>query len=490
LCLYIFELSSIQEDLLNKGTLTKNNKYPMKFPRQLRVLSFLASVFLLLQGCATMPASIRERSNSLSIHLAHHGATENDNTYQYTSVKEPETPTPDTIEARKNDEKYLYIEKTAFDVKSSDIRYYHYRSEQSFRKKTSESTLDDEDKANTQDDNQQLKIDNTIFTDELNKTLRKTNFIDTLHTIFPNTGNCMFINATVKKISIHRIYSSAYGSLPSEIGICAEMEILWELLDFYKQKLYTITTSKKSGIIWDKPSKYSEAIDKAIEDNLEYSFISVRKEFRDRGLLTITGPKADTSAAVVIDRPTPLADQRMNDFMKSVVTLKVDDGHGSGVVITRDGMIVTNYHVVAGTKKIEVIFKDGSKADADVVKTNADADLALIKVKKDSLVPLVLSEAKEPEIGIDVWAIGTPKSLELGQSVSKGIISGVRNANGMTYIQIDVKVSPGNSGGALINKEGKVLGIVSSKLIGFGTEGVGFAILSDNIFSALKLKYK
>ena len=180
----------------------------------------------------------------------------------------------------------------------------------------------------------------------------------------------------------------------------------------------------------------------------------------------------------------------MNEFLKSTVSIKVDEGHGSGIIASEDGLIVTNYHVIAGTKNIEVIFNDGSKAKAEIVRKNANADLALLKVHRDSLRPLEISESNDPEIGIDVWAIGTPKSLELGQSVSKGIISGIRMANDMTYIQTDAKVSPGNSGGALITREGVVLGIVSSKLIALGTEGIGFAILGSDIFSRLKLKYK
>ena len=117
-------------------------------------------------------------------------------------------------------------------------------------------------------------------------------------------------------------------------------------------------------------------------------------------------------------------------------------------------------------------------------------ELALIKVKLEGLSPLIVSEDKNPEIGIDVWAIGTPSSLDLGQTVSKGIVSGIRKTNGLTMLQIDAKISPGNSGGALINKDGTVLGIVSSKLIGYGTEGIGFAISSAEVLQSLNIRYK
>ena len=168
----------------------------------------------------------------------------------------------------------------------------------------------------------------------------------------------------------------------------------------------------------------------------------------------------------------------------------MDNGHGSGVVISADGYIVTNYHVVAGSKKIEVIFNNGTIVAGEVIRNNSESDLALIKVKLEGLSPLIVSEDKNPEIGIDVWAIGTPSSLDLGQTVSKGIVSGIRKTNGLTMLQIDAKISPGNSGGALINKDGTVLGIVSSKLIGYGTEGIGFAISSAEVLQSLNIRYK
>jgi len=138
---------------------------------------------------------------------------------------------------------------------------------------------------------------------------------------------------------------------------------------------------------------------------------------------------------------------------------------------------------------MEVTFNDGTKAQATVVRTSTEADLALLKVSNTGLLPLPLNTS-EPEIGIDVWAIGTPKSVELGQSVSKGILSGIRKANDVSYLQTDVSLNGGNSGGALITKEGTVLGIVTSKLIGLGTEGVGFAISSQEVQNRLNITYK
>jgi hypothetical protein len=100
---------------------------------------------------------------------------------------------------------------------------------------------------------------------------------------------------------------------------------------------------------------------------------------------------------------------------------------------------------------------------------------------------LLLTKEEEPEVGTDVMAIGTPKNIELGQTVSKGIISGLRNGEDSKLIQTDVPINGGNSGGALIDKSGNVLGVVSSKL--YSGEGIGFAIRSLDVFKGLKLDY-
>ena len=416
---------------------------------------------------------------------------------RYKRVQEVPALTP--CEGRKKDEKYLLVNNVAVDAKGTDISYQYIGGMRRYQKNASGlfSTYKVA-KAGKGKSKQGLSIENTIFADELNSSLKKLNFIDTTHTIFPDVSNSMYLNATIKKISFIEIHrkKEIMDHTPTRL-LCVDLEIDWDLLDYYKQKVYSSHSRKRSDIFLIKnifgdegKKQMSEAIEKVVQDNMEYALIDFRRELTEKNLLTISGSGKDTASIIMLNAPQAGTGKRINEFLKSTVSVKVDDGHGSGVIVSADGYIVTNYHVVAGTKNIEVIFNDGTKAAGEVIRKNEEADLALIKVKKDSLIPLILSHAKDPDIGIDVWAIGTPKSLELGQSVSKGIISGVRKANDITYLQTDVKISPGNSGGALINKDGTVLGIVSAKLIGLGTEGVGFAILTNQVFDKLRLQYK
>ncbi len=401
---------------------------------------------------------------------------------------------------RKTDEKFLSVNTTAFDIKGKDITWHQYLSMTQYKdgKKKDSRSVRKFNKSGERDD---IKVDNTIFTDALNGTIRRMSFIDTTNTIFPSASNTLYLNAKVKKITVHNVESRLGRKIKRRAAnifvnelMAMEMDIEWEVLDYYKQKVYSTNTKLKSDLYTyyasSKAGQFDKFVRSSMADNLEYSLLKIRKELAEKGLLKISDVKAPTLAAITIARPPKTENGRMNDFLKSVVSVKVDDGHGSGAVISADGYIITAYHVVAGSKKVEVIFNDGTKADAEVIRKNEEADLALIKVTKTGLIPIALSNSNEPEIGVDVWAIGTPKSIELGQSVSKGVLSAVRLANNVSYLQTDVSINGGNSGGPLISKDGMVLGIVTSKLIGIGTEGVGFAINADEIFKKLNIKYE
>ena len=411
------------------------------------------------------------------------------------------------LENRQPDEKYLLVNNTAFNAKSQDVRYSTYRGLKAYNRKQSSAGLKGNKKSKQGKDG--IDVTNTIFTDVLNDKLMDMGFIDTNRKLFTNASNTLYLDATIKKVSVHQIARnrSNFQMAVANRLLSIQMEIEWKVLDYYKQPVYTVHTEKTSDLFTvsfrnhytgDYGSNensdvygFSPAIKKAIANNFEQSLAVVRSEISKKGMLTIAKGQADTSAFITLPMPQVAGDSvRLNEMLKSSVSIKVDDGHGSGVIVSEDGYIVTNYHVVAGSKELKVIFNNDSTAMATVIKVNPDADLALIKVKMSGLKPLPLTTRKDQEIGIDVWAIGTPRSLELGQSLSRGIVSGVRNANDLSYIQTDVKISPGNSGGALINRKGEVLGIISSKLIGFGTEGVGFAISAPLVLEKLKIKYQ
>src|SRR5690606_8256824 len=139
--------------------------------------------------------------------------------------------------------------------------------------------------------------------------------------------------------------------------------------------------------------------------------------------------------------------------------VEVKDGHGSGFLITTDGYIMTNAHVVGTSATAKIRFEQGFTLEGQVVKVNPDFDVALIKVAGNDLPALSMGDDEALQLGEELFAIGTPLDEQLGQSVTRGIMSGKREIEGRKFIQTDVSINPGNSGGPLIDAEGKVVGV-------------------------------
>ncbi len=169
----------------------------------------------------------------------------------------------------------------------------------------------------------------------------------------------------------------------------------------------------------------------------------------------------------------------------------VATGSGSGVIFKKAGkeaFIVTNNHVIEGASKVEVSLYNGEKVDAKVVGADALTDLAVIKIESDKAVDVIdFGDSSALRPGDQVLAIGNPLGLDLSRTVTQGIVSAVDRSISvptsageweMNVIQTDAAINPGNSGGALINTEGKVIGINSLKISQNGVEGLGFAIPS------------
>ena len=170
---------------------------------------------------------------------------------------------------------------------------------------------------------------------------------------------------------------------------------------------------------------------------------------------------------------------------------------GSGFVLTADGYIATNAHVISGATDVQVTLNNGKTYTAQVVGSDTDYDIAVLKVDPGDtpLKPVVLGSSDELTVGEDVSTIGNPLG-ELTFSMSRGIVSCLNreiNLNGTPFnmIQIDTAINPGNSGGPLFNSYGEVVGIVTAKTStadsrGTAAEGLGFAIPIDDVLSMLK----
>ena len=168
-------------------------------------------------------------------------------------------------------------------------------------------------------------------------------------------------------------------------------------------------------------------------------------------------------------------------------------GAGSGFVLTRDGYIATNYHVVDGADKVEVSFYNGDTYEAKYIGGDEDYDVAVIKVEAEGLQSVVLGDSDRVNVGDRVLAIGNPLG-KLSFSMTGGMVSSVNRAiyvegTPFNMIQTDTSINPGNSGGPLVNSYGEVVGIVSAKYSTYASsnvEGIGFAIPINDVFAIIE----
>lgn len=153
---------------------------------------------------------------------------------------------------------------------------------------------------------------------------------------------------------------------------------------------------------------------------------------------------------------------------------------GSGFIVSKDGYIVTNNHVISGVDSITVVLENGENHVAYLIGADEYSDIAVLKIEADGLQPVQLGDSDEVEVGQAAVAIGNPTGQLMG-TVTVGVISGVDrdiliNNHVMTLLQTDAAINEGNSGGPLIDESGSVVGVISAKLSSSAYEGLGFAI--------------
>lgn len=387
------------------------------------------------------------------------------------------------IHKRQQGEKFLVVTKSAFNINSSNytlrkVSYQGYREGMGYGQT---KALSEGEKG--------VEISNSIFTDKLNDVLKQNAFIDTLNVIFKDVNNTLYVQAEVTSLTFNSVYfhdmwigRTAFWSVDGTIK--------WTILDIYDQVKYSEEIIARSGefsipTYLDDNGPY---ISKSMEDFVLTSFLTLTSRKEVTELLKISNTKEEPLEVINLQKPSA-SPKTIEEAKAATVTVQTENGHGSGCLITYDGYIITNFHVISGQKNISIITDDGWNLKAAVVRYNQEADIALLKV--DTIFPqaFVIPALKNFSLADEVFAIGTPTSVELGQSVSKGIISSLRKVRKSELIQTDVSINPGNSGGALVDKSGNLLGVVNSKIRGLGIEGIAFCIPAYKVLEMLSVSY-
>lgn len=185
--------------------------------------------------------------------------------------------------------------------------------------------------------------------------------------------------------------------------------------------------------------------------------------------------KVSPSVVAVVGRP-----ENTNSYQQ---VDRFNLAHGTGVILSKDGWIVTNAHVVDGMKGVTVLANGGKQYSPQIIYMDKASDIAVMKIKANQLQPATFADSDKVQVGEKVIAIGTPLSFALKNSATVGVISGVNRAVESNYrlLQTDAAINPGNSGGPLLNTDGKIIGINSMKFVGASVDSTGFSIPSNTV---------
>ena len=188
-------------------------------------------------------------------------------------------------------------------------------------------------------------------------------------------------------------------------------------------------------------------------------------------------PVAQTSTGPLTDEETTII-RVAREITPTVVSVSRRGGSGSGIIVSRDGVVLTNAHVVGEATNVEVGLADGRNLRGQVIGKDQTIDVAVVRVASSNLPAAPIGDSDKLEVGQLAIAIGNPLGLE--RTVTSGVVSAVnRNPRGIDLaglIQTDAAISPGNSGGPLVDSRGRVIGINTAVLAGAGASGLGFAV--------------
>ncbi|MDP2313803.1 MAG: serine protease [Pseudomonadota bacterium] len=265
-----------------------------------------------------------------------------------------------------------------------------------------------------------------------------------------------------------------------------EIAVSWELrLEPGAPVSYRVVTRG----IGDDRGRGDGAARAALEDAA--ARLVARPRFNERTAVAAVEPAPSWSGALSLKscaRPAMKLPAEMDMALHATVVIASGASMGSGVLISPDGWVLTAAHVVGDSATPTVRTRGGITAPATVVRLDRAHDLALLRTTAGDGACLPLQTATPPP-GTEVFAIGSPLGQGLEFSVSKGVISGMREVKGRRFLQTDASVNSGNSGGPLVDETGKVVAIVSWKVLGDGLEGIAFGVPVESALTRLDFSF-
>ncbi len=338
-----------------------------------------------------------------------------------------------------------------------------------------------------------VNVGDEEFTDVFREELQKYNYtvVGDPNALFedPSAWKAeLLVAGVINKLQVNACYPmGGFGNWKDSKG-SAFVRVQWQIYGQLERKIVYETTTEGS---YEATSSSSMGVEKALTNAFGVAVQNLLADAKFHKL--VTESRALTSSlegrpGVPLELRLAKGTSGVSAARDATMTVYAGSGHGSGFLITSDGHVITNEHVVKEAKFVKVRLANGREVLGDVLRTNTASDVALIKLRESNLPTTVLALGIPPEVGSEVYAIGSPRSDSLDVTVTKGIVSGYRDERGQKRIQSDVQIHPGNSGGPLINKDGKVVGVaVAGLMLGGASQNLNFFLPIDDVVTGLNL---
>ncbi|MDG1074034.1 MAG: trypsin-like peptidase domain-containing protein [Methylophilaceae bacterium] len=341
-----------------------------------------------------------------------------------------------------------------------------------------------------------LSIDSDEFTDAFKEELEKASFktVGDTSALFEDSSTWkseILVAGLVKDLKANICYPMAgFGNFSSSKG-AAYLKVDWQIYSkLDRSVVHSVVTEGASDVSTATDgggdaivlNAFAQATRNLLADEKFRSIVS-------RGGETIKDTVVKSGENIVLSNsPLKKLNSNPSEWSNAVATVFAGRGHGSGFLIS-DNLVMTNHHVVGESKSVNVKFGNGLELIGTVIASNSARDVAIVKLS--AVLPKHFKlNVNMPQVGSDVFAIGTPLDPTLFSTVSKGIVSGIRDESNKKFIQSDVNVLPGNSGGPLLDKNGTVVGItVSGLVVNNAPQGINYFIPIGEALASLNAVY-
>lgn len=314
------------------------------------------------------------------------------------------------------------------------------------------------------------------FTDAFREELQKANYpvVGNPDALFEDPSEWkaeLLVAGLVKQLEANMCYPNSGFSDFSSVKGGVYLKVNWQIYSRLDRKVvYEVTT--EGSYQTDQAQKGQEV---TIFTNA--FAVATQNLLADASFhKLVIGVQEDTIASndtpkVLVKKLPPYSNditKNINNVRLAVVAVIAGPGHGSGFFISSDGYVLTNEHVVREAKHVKLKLSTGREITGEVIKTDARRDVALIKVQEGQMIALPCQQS-EPGVGDEIYALGSPLDLKYNTTLTKGIVSNYQMTDGKRFIQSDVKVLPGSSGGPIVDSKGNVVGMTAS---GLATQGM------------------